>query len=396
MDSIKSQENKKAFAIGFVCTASYLANYYLRHILSVLTPGLLETGRFDTRQIGLLSAMYMFFYAVGQLLNGILGDILSPKKMASMGIALGGISCIIFPFLRADLLQIACFAVFGYSLSMVRGPLMKIISENTTPNKARTICTFFSFSSFAGPLVASILAMLFKWMFAFVAAGTLALAIGVLSYVALTIMERKQIITYKTSKGIHSVFSVFKIEKFLYYMVIVSVLEVCSASISFWIPTYLTSELCFTKSVANMIFSAISGARAFMPFIALIIFRVIKEKDILMMRTTFTISAVMVILLMLSNNKWLCVGLLLIALLAVSCSSAILWSIYIPGLGKTGKVSSVNGVLDCTGYMVAAVSNVLFASIMEDSGWNSVFMIWIGIEIVGILATVFVNKKSTS
>ena len=78
--------------------------------------------------------------------------------------------------------------------------------------------------------------------------------------------------------------------------------------------------------------------------------------------------------------------------MAMSCPSALLWSIYIPGLGKTGRVSSVNGILDCTGYIAAAVANILFAGIMSRAGWNTVILLWASIGVVGIIATLAVNK----
>lgn len=388
-------ENKKALSVGVICISTYLANYYLRHVLGVLTPQMLETGNYTVEHIALLSSTYMLLYAFGQLVNGFLGDFLSPKRMVVSGVCLAGAACVAFPFLPFELLQIFCFAIFGFALSMVRGPLMKIIAENTMPNHARTICVFFSFSSFAGPLVASVFAMLNNWIWSFIAAGIVALVIALAAYLVLTVMERRSMISYKSTRGegIASIFSVFKIEKFVFYMVIAGLVEICAASISFWIPTFLTDSLHFEKNTANVLFSGISIVRSFMPFVALIVFRLIKERDILMMRTSFSVAAVLFAIMIFTDNRWVCIALLLLALMAISCSSALLWSIYIPGLGKTGKVSSINGVLDCSGYIVAAAANMLFSSVMSNVGWNVVLLLWSGIGVIGVTSTFFVNKK---
>lgn len=130
-------------------------------MLSVTTPELLESGRYTADGVALLSSVNMIFYAGGQLVNGFLGDMLSPKLMILGGIGLGGASMIIFPFLPFQALRVICFALLGFGLSMVRGPLMKIISENTEAKHARLICVFFSFASFAGPLIASLFVMAF-------------------------------------------------------------------------------------------------------------------------------------------------------------------------------------------------------------------------------------------
>jgi sugar phosphate permease len=114
-----------------------------------------------------------------------------------------------------------------------------------------------------------------------------------------------------------------------------------------------------------------------------------------MMRISFGLSATLFLCMLVAPNRYVSILFLLLALMCMSCSSALLWSIYIPSLGKTGKVSSVNGILDCTGYVAAALANKLFASVMANVGWSTVFVLWASLGIIGILSTLFVkNKKS--
>ena len=391
---MKEKSYNKAVIIGIVCITTYLTNYYMRHILSVLTPKLLEVGGFTVEHIGLLSSVYMFFYAAGQLVNGFIGDYISPRKLSSAGIFISGIVLMIFPFTNSEIFHIAIFAVFGFALSMVRGPFMKIISENTSPNQARTICIFFSFAGFAGPLIASLFAIINNWRWVFIAAGGVSAIFSAVAYAVFTKMEYSGEISYKISKSqnFRSLFEVFKIDKFVFYMVIAALAEMGGMSISFWIPTFLTENLVFSKDAANMIFTFISVMRSVVPFLTLIVFRLIKEKDIALLRASFLVSTVLFVGMLLSQNRWITLLLLIVALMAMSCPSALLWSIYIPGLGKTGRVSSVNGILDCTGYIAAAVANMLFAGIMSRVGWNTVILLWASIGVVGIIATLAVNK----
>ena len=93
------------------------------------------------------------------------------------------------------------------------------------------------------------------------------------------------------------------------------------------------------------------------------------------------------------SHPWVNVLLLALALMAVGCASSLLWSIYIPGLGKTGKVSSINGILDCTGYIVAALCNAVFGFVAEYLNWTGVVLLWGLIASFGVVATLFVKKK---
>ena len=389
------KEGKKAAAIGTTAIAVYVVNYYLRHILGVLTPMLLAVGGFTVDGIATLSSVYMLFYAAGQVVNGFLGDILSPKRMAVIGLFVAGLSEILFPLLPQGILQIFCFAVFGYGLSMMRGPLMKIISENTQSNHARLICVFFSFSSFAGPLIASLFAMLNGWKTVFFAAGGVSILFAVTALCVLTVMEKRNLIAYRhtEARGLSSITSVFRIENIAFYIVIACIVEISAASISQWITTFLTAELGFSPDSANLLYSSIAIARSFMPFVALALFRAIGERDLPLMRVALAISSALFLLLLVSPSRWGSIVLLALALMAMSCTSALLWSIYIPGLGKTGKVSSVNGVIDCIGYIAAAGANLLFARVMGSVGWSTVYILWASMGVIGLLATVTLRRK---
>lgn len=389
-------ETKKAVIIGVICIATYLANYYLRNMLGVLTPQMLDGGTFTVEHVGVLSSTYMMFYAAGQLINGVLGDIISPKRMVVSGLLVAAAATILFPFLGGTVVQIFCYAILGFGLSMMRGPAMKIISENTKPDHARIICVFFSAAGFAGPLIASLFAMMGRWKLSMITAGCVAVLVVFAAYAFFTGMEKKNLISYKTAKGqgIGSVLSVFKIERFGFFMVIACIIEISTTSISFWIPTFLTSKLDFDDSTANLFFTAVSALRSIMPFVSLAIYRATKGRDILMMRVSFLLAALLFAGLLIAPNRWVSILLLCLALMAITCVSAVLWSVYIPGLGKTGKVSSVNGILDCTGYIAASVSNLLFAGVMSRVGWNIVFILWASIGVLGLIATLFVRADA--
>ena len=68
------------------------------------------------------------------------------------------------------------------------------------------------------------------------------------------------------------------------------------------------------------------------------------------------------------------------------------WCVYIPGLAKSGKVSSANGVLDCMGYCGAASANMLFAVVITNWGWNAALAVWAAIFVAGVVITVLPGK----
>jgi sugar phosphate permease len=389
------REKGKSAIIGSTCILTYIVNYYLRHILSVLTPTLLATGKFSVEHIANLSSAYMILYAAGQLINGFLGDIFSPKNIACLGLCVSGCAMVIFPFMPNEFMQILCFACFGFGLAMLRGPLMKIISENTKPSHASLICVFFSFASFAGPLVASCFALINGWNFTFIAAGGVAILLGALAHIVFSILEKRKIITYmKTEvKSFASILDVFKIENIAFYIIVACLVEISAASISQWLTTYLTIPLGFSQEMATGFYSVISICRSLMPFVTLGIYRAVRGRDMPMMRIAFAIAAILFLALIIAPNRWVSIVFTILALMAMSCSSALLWSIYLPSLGRTGRVSSVNGVIDCIGYIAAAGANLVFANMMGNNNWNLVYVLWASVGIVGLIATFIFNQN---
>ncbi len=382
---------KNALKIGGISITAYLVSYLLRNILSVLTPQMLKTASYTKESIALFSSVYFIVYASGQLINGIIGDIVKPRIMVFTGLMVSGLPLLVFPLFKFYALQILCFAFMGFGLSMLRGPLVKVISENTEEKYARICCVLLSFAAFTGPLFAGVLAMLLPWRAVFAASGIISCAMAFISYAVLYHLEKKNIIVpHKSSgekKGFKDIAAIFRLDKFIIYMFIGMIIEISSSSISFWIPTYISEPLGFPSNMSGMLYSVISFVRAFAPFLAIFLFSLFRNKAMRMMRVMFLLAAAGYSVMLFVGNRWIQMILIIVALTTASCAGAVMWSIYIPSLGKSGKVSGANGILDCAGYVAASASNSVFAGIMSSFGWNGIIITWGIVMLIGALIT---------
>ena len=114
-----SKKAKNAVILGALCSISYFAVYVARNVLGAVTPDMLESGM-TLDYIGRISAVYLVAYAIGQLINGAIGDYLKAKYMVSLGLLFAGVAG--FLFVRfSDLPGIAtvAYAFAGFSLSMI-------------------------------------------------------------------------------------------------------------------------------------------------------------------------------------------------------------------------------------------------------------------------------------
>ena len=397
---MKRKELKNAVLIGVICIFTYLACYYLRNVLSVFTPQMKDTEFFTESSLAMLSSIYMIAYAAGQLVNGVLGDIIKQKYMVMIGLTVAGAAMIIFPTNHIYAVSAVCFALLGVGLSMLRGPLVKVISENTLPDYARIICVLLSFVSFLGPFVAGLFAIWMQWETAFTVSGIISVAMALLSFGLLSVLEKKGIVKPIEIKQIEKrkidIIGVFKIERFIPFLFIGMIVEISATSIAFWIPTYITDYLTFPEKSAGVLFSAVSLVKSFSPFLCLFLIKLFKENDVKLMRVMFAVSAGLYAAMFFVAQPWVNIILFMFAIMSTSIASSTIWSIYIPGLGKSGKVSSANGVMDCSGYIGAAVMNSVFAIVKTSFDWKGMIIAWMGVMIAGILLTFFAAKKETS
>lgn len=379
------KNTQKAWRIGSFCIATYLASYVTRNILSVSTPEMIKEAFFTKEYTGLLSSICFIFYAAGQLINGFIGDRVHPKYMIIMGLGISSVSTFVIPIFDNRILHFTAFALIGFGLSMLRGPLMKVISENAAATHARMICTLFSMAGFAGPLIASILSIFFKWRAVFTATGVISVIITVLAVAAITTLEKRGEIKFvpKYDKGIAGILNVFKLEDFIFYMLISSIGEIAGSSITFWIPTYTTEHLGFSNDAASTIYSVVSFSTLFTPFITLLIYEKLIRNGIKLALVMYVISAVFFIAVRFTAAPVLNVSMLIIAKVAAAAASSIVWSAYIPGLARSGKVSSANGVIDAAGYAMASLANVLFSTFVGRLGWGGIVNMWYIIMLIG-------------
>lgn len=381
---------QSAWRIGSLCIATYLASYVTRNILSVSTPEMIKEAFFTKEYTGLLSSVCFIFYAVGQLINGFIGDMVHPKYMIIMGLGVSSISTFAIPLFDNRIIHFTAFALIGFGLSMLRGPLMKVISENTAATHARMICTLFSMAGFAGPLIASLLSIFFEWRAVFTVTGIISVFITVASVTVISLLEKRGEIKFtpKKEKGVlNSILSVFKLEDFFFYMFISAIGEIAGSSITFWIPTYTTEHLGFSSDAASTIYSVVSLTTLFTPFITLVIYEKLIRNGVKLALVMYVLSAVFFIAVRFTAAPLVNVIMLIIAKMAAAAASSIVWSAYIPGLARSGKVSSANGVIDAAGYAMASLANVIFSGSVSRLGWSGIVNMWYIIMLIGAAAS---------
>lgn len=394
----KNIERNKAVRLGVICTFAYLACYCARNILSAISPKMIETSAFTVESIGTMSSLCMIAYAVGQLINGTLGDRIKSKYMVCGGLFLSGVCNFLIPHFNSIDFVIVAYTMSGFFLSMIFAPITKVVAENTLPKYASRCCLGFTVASFLGNPAAGLIAILFSWKAAFLVSGIILVGMSILCYLFFSMCERKGYIRRSVSQKNGKTGGKIKcllenqIVKFAWIAVLTGIIR---TTVVFWVPTYAYQHLGFSTKDSAVVFTIVTLAKSCSPYInnLLIYEKVFKRNMNRTLLLMFSLSAVCFALMYLVTNAVGNIILLVLALMTSAGASTMMFSVYCPSLKHTGMVSAATGFLDFISYAAASVANQLFSRAAVDMGWGNLILIWAALMVCGVIVSLPYKRK---
>lgn len=398
-NKLKDIKVRNAILIGGLCSISYLAVYIARNMLSAVSPQMIEKG-VSTEFIGSISALYFILYAVGQLINGVIGDKIKARYMISLGLVFAGACNAIFPYIaETPMAAEIVYGMTGFFLSMIYAPITKVVAENTEPIYAVRCSMGYTFSSLLGSPFAGVLAALLVWQSAFVVSSGILVVMGVACFGTFFWLEKKGIVRYnqydrkkEKNAGVVEGVKVLIKNRIVKFSVISILTGVVRTTVVFWLPTYLAQYLGFSSEISATIFTGATLVISLSTFVTVFLYEKLGRRMDLTIFVTFTASAIAFLLVFVVKTPLLNIAFLIIAIMAANCVASIMFSIYLPGLRDTGMVSSATGYVDFLSYMAASISSTLFANAVSSIGWGKLILVWCGLMVVGIVIS-FPTKR---
>lgn len=158
---------------------------------------MLDTGAISVAVAGAISAAYFIFYAIGQLINGFLGDRISPLWMVTVGLCVVVASNLMMTLAQPEGLYVFWWGINGFGHSMLWSPVFFVLS-NIVNTKMRVFAlTAISICAPAGKimsaLVSSVTLAYGSWQRVFFVVSMIALAV-VLIWLTRYITLRRHIV----------------------------------------------------------------------------------------------------------------------------------------------------------------------------------------------------------
>ena len=394
-----SKNAKNAVIIGTLCSVAYLAVYIARNVLSAVSTQLEVQGIVDDVLYGTLTAAYFWFYATGQLINGLIGQKVNARWMISLGLLFAGVLNFTFPYiLTSKISAILIYGMSGFFLAMIYSPMTKVVAENTLPIHATRCSLGYTFASFFGSPMAGILATLLVWQSVFTASSAMLVIMAVVAFVLFLLMEKKGVVKYnlykpkKENGGAIKVLIKHNYIKFCFISLITGIIRTCWVS---WLPKYFAGYLNYSVESSSATFSIVTFIIAFTTFIAIFVYerlgRNINRTLILM----FAIAFAFFVGTLFITHSIINIVFMVVAIMASNAAATMLWSVYCPSLRDTGFTSGATGFLDFINYAAAGIFTLFIGAILGVIGWSGILIILVGLMLIGAIISIPFKKKQS-
>ena len=180
-----------------ICFLVYCTSYIARGSFSFVRSTMIENGAIVVGVAGAVSAAYFIFYALGQLVNGFLGDKLSPFWMVTVGLCIVILSNAVMMASLSGWMYVLLWGINGYGHSMLWSPVFYILSNVINKKLRATALTAISICAplgkIASALVSSAALSGGRWQSVFFTVTVISAAVLLLWVVGYLALKRNMI-----------------------------------------------------------------------------------------------------------------------------------------------------------------------------------------------------------
>lgn len=404
-------ESQKYSSLIFIaCFAAYSASYVGRINFSAALADIVSNGLFTKSEAGIIGSAFFFVYGAFQIINGFLGDKLSPFKMIIAGTFLSGLANIAMTFCTTNIAMAAVWGFNGFALSLLWAAILKILANIINEDMRSKACLNISVTLPIGTILAYLLASLsikfFDWKYVFYIPAVILIAVCAFFTVSYLIVKPhiKEIplstepLTKTPEKKKHSVsiLAVLAGAGVLFILPADAIHGAIKEGITTWVPTMI-SELYSTDASFSVFLSVLlpvfnlSGVYIITP-----IYNKIFKKNELKTGVAILLFALIPLtsLIFIKNLPIiLSVALLAVITTAMHAFNYMIITLVPMRFAYCERTATVTGIMNATAYVGCAAASYGFGVISDNIGWNGTIFVWLGMAVLAAIITAIPLRK---
>ncbi|MBO4217688.1 MAG: MFS transporter [Clostridia bacterium] len=393
MKSKKAAAQKAGITL-VVCAVAYAVCYTGRVNISVASPLLTESGRLSAEAVGAMGSVFFFVYAVGRIVNGIIGDRVPPRFMIALGLSVSAVANTAVGFIPPTALCIVLWGVNGWFLSMLWGASLRATVQNAPDENARKRGAMAMSLAVGGASVVGIAVPLavtdlgVGYMFFLPGAIMLLAALSAIFFLPRTEAEEtaekpeKLPLDKDAKRGI------------AFLLVPAAMHGVVKENVMLWAPLFFTQVYGLDiKSASVYIFIspvAALAARLVFP----LFYKLCLENEKLCAAVAFVICAAASASFLWSGMPvWFAAAAIGIIMVCASFVNASFLAVFPASFARFGRVSSVSGIMDFASYMGAAAGSLSFGFMAAAAGYRAIMYVWGAISVLSFVICFFAARS---
>lgn len=391
-------KTKNAFFTFLICWVGYFSTYVCRLNFSAVIPELQAGNVFSETRIAAVSSVFFIFYGIGQFISGLVGEHLDTRKMVFYGLFVSAVCNIGIFFVHTYAVLLILWALNGAAQSMVWSPILKIASLNFD-DASRTkfgidMSTTVPIGTLLSYLISLVTLAFLPWHYVFLTCGLFELAVAVLW--GITTKGRFQTKSPKTvSENAVPPMPARQITKIalqsgvLLLMIPIVIQGTLKDSVTQWVPSFFAGTFGSGTSFSLLLTMLLPIVNVTGAYLAKALNRKLKN-EITTSMVFFGISMLFLALLRLCGTRSIVLSLISMAAVT-NCMFAVnvmLITLVPLRFAKTGRVSTIGGLLNAVAYIGCGALNLLAGKLLElGGGWNALFVLWIALALAAVLVS---------
>jgi len=383
MSKLCTKQQVDLFTILLSCT--YMVSYITRTNFGAIISEVVSATGISRDLLSIALVGSFITYGSGQVVSGILGDHISPKRLVSLGLVITILMNISLPLCTSYLLMILVWCINGFAQSFMWPPLVRMMSAMLSEEDYKQATTRVSWGSSVGTILVYLVApwiisiASWKWVFmASACAGICMLVIWNQYAEEISISSRGN----QKSKGSLSLSPLM-----ISIMLAIILQGMLRDGVTTWMPSYIAETYHLSNST-----SILTGV--VLPLFSILCFSLatklythVLRNPLVCAGTFFLVGTLSSITLYSFNDQS--------AVLSVICSAVLTGCMQGVNLmlvcmlpayfSKYGNVGTVSGVLNSCTYVGSAVSTYGIAVISQSLGWHSTIFVWFMIALLGTI-----------
>ena len=389
---MKSRKQTNGLVLLF--TATYMISYITRINYGAIISEMQTATGFSKSLLSMSLTGSFITYGLGQVVSGICGDKISPKKLVLWGLLATVVMNLLIPVCADPYQMLIVWSINGFAQSFMWPPIIKIMTDVLPEAEYKKAVTKVSWGSSVGTIAVYLLSPLLisvaGWRSVFVFSAALGIVMLFVWNKFATDVQAVQPREVTSAPKTGSLFT-----PLLFGVMVAIVLQgMLRDGVTTWMPSYI-AEIYHLSNEISILTGVILPVFSILCFQAALLVYARKPDNPLVCATLFFfVGASASVGIRLFDGQSAAVSVVLFALLTGSMHGVnlMLISMIPPYFQKTGKVSTVSGILNACTYIGSAASTYGVAVLSEKLGWNYTVLIWLVIAACGTAICLICSK----